>query len=769
MSLERTFRLSFYLTLALACACLGYAEYPLLPEISLLIWPIGLALLAGFVLEGRWSMTIGLANGVAVLIAAGAGLWTLYRLVAPPAGAVEGAPLLLRLLPHLGVLLIVLMLALLFRPKQLSNYWFLYGISFVAVALACALDSDFVFGLLLLAFVGCGLWSLAIFYLWCGARFPRAGQPTSAALAAPVPWLGSGIWQALCRCVVIAGLAFVFFSLTPRAALAPWDLPGARGNLLASSLGEPVIDLNRTGTVRLSKTVAFEVKAEDARHQPKLDVDPGQRWRTMTLHNYEHGRWFNRTGPATNPTPTGHERDLPLAPVKPGEELPDLGRNQFFLTMTFSGRLAGRRLAVAEPITPSADRLPVKFLEGGTPPAWQLSVGILPPRHKCVYTQVVAPFTKPGVNMPLQGDEPRQRYHDPVSVPGVRDWTIDLLHHLVASGALRPAEIELDRDGQLPAVHHERVARALESYLSTSGDYTYTLELSRRDPNADPVYDFLCNVKQGHCERFASGLAAMLRTLGVPARLVLGYRGVDGQGDGTYVVRDNHAHSWVEVLIRRPGANGPEERWLTLDPTPAAERQPADGLWGGWWRLAQQGGGAVWHGFIIDYDAERQEATMLEVLNRLGLSDRPRAAPGGPSASWAMSPWFWGSAALLACFAAWKFWPWLRARWWSRRPAVSFQDATSFYGRLLALLARRRALRLGPAQTPHEFAVLVGGRLRNDPNVSAVADLPEQLTRLYYRVRYAARPLSPDERAHVDHCLEQLDHQLRHVRGMTKA
>jgi hypothetical protein len=92
---------------------------------------------------------------------------------------------------------------------------------------------------------------------------------------------------------------------------------------------------------------------------------------------------------------------------------------------------------------------------------------------------------------------------------------------------------------------------------------------------------------------------------------------------------------------------------------------------------------------------------------------------------------------------------------------VAFAGVPSFYGRLLALLARRRALRPAPAQTPHEFAVLVGARLRNDPNASALADMPEQLTRLYYRVRYAARPLSDTERAHVDDCLERLDQSLR--------
>jgi hypothetical protein len=86
--------------------------------------------------------------------------------------------------------------------------------------------------------------------------------------------------------------------------------------------------------------------------------------------------------------------------------------------------------------------------------------------------------------------------------------------------------------------------------------------------------------------------------------------------------------------------------------------------------------------------------------------------------------------------------------------------AASFYGRLLTVLARRRALRPEPAQTPQEFADQVGQRLRNEP-AAALADIPQQLTRLYYRVRYAARPLSETEQTEVDARLEQLDQGLR--------
>ena len=79
----------------------------------------------------------------------------------------------------------------------------------------------------------------------------------------------------------------------------------------------------------------------------------------------------------------------------------------------------------------------------------------------------------------------------------------------------------------------------------------------------DPIANFLFERKQGHCEYFASSMAVMLRTLGIPSRVVNGFRS-DEFNDitGNYVVRAKDAHSWVEAYF--PGYG-----WQTFDPTPA--------------------------------------------------------------------------------------------------------------------------------------------------------------------------------------------------------
>ena len=101
----------------------------------------------------------------------------------------------------------------------------------------------------------------------------------------------------------------------------------------------------------------------------------------------------------------------------------------------------------------------------------------------------------------------------------------------------------------------------VENYLQTQFGYT----LEQKAGGSDPVSDFLFNVREGHCEYFATTMALMLRSQGIATRVVTGFQ----QGDynetaDVFVVRQRHAHAWVEVYF--PG----EEAWVTFDPTPAA-------------------------------------------------------------------------------------------------------------------------------------------------------------------------------------------------------
>ncbi|MGD0823432.1 MAG: DUF3488 and transglutaminase-like domain-containing protein [Terriglobales bacterium] len=147
-------------------------------------------------------------------------------------------------------------------------------------------------------------------------------------------------------------------------------------------------------------------------------------------------------------------------------------------------------------------------------------------------------------------------------------------------------------------------AVALEQYLSTH--FGYTLELPRSLPQ-DPLADFLFARKRGHCEDFASSMAVMLRSLGVPSRIVTGFRGGEFNDlTGQYVVRASDAHSWVEAYF--PGSG-----WVSFDPTPAASVPTRTG----WSRmqLYVDAAASFWREWIINYDSSHQRTLGKDAAN----------------------------------------------------------------------------------------------------------------------------------------------------------
>ncbi|MHC4469355.1 MAG: transglutaminase TgpA family protein [Planctomycetota bacterium] len=103
-------------------------------------------------------------------------------------------------------------------------------------------------------------------------------------------------------------------------------------------------------------------------------------------------------------------------------------------------------------------------------------------------------------------------------------------------------------------------AERIREHLHATCEYTL---LFRDRPAGSPLEHFLFETRAGHCEYFATAQAVMLRAVGVPTRLVAGYRGgLWLESEGCYFVRMSDAHAWVEAHV-------PGRGWVTLDPTPA--------------------------------------------------------------------------------------------------------------------------------------------------------------------------------------------------------
>lgn len=105
---------------------------------------------------------------------------------------------------------------------------------------------------------------------------------------------------------------------------------------------------------------------------------------------------------------------------------------------------------------------------------------------------------------------------------------------------------------------YEKAVR-IEDYLKSN--YKYNLDVTHFPSDADTVDYFLFETREGYCEHFASSMAIMLRSIGIPARLVTGYApGTFNPFTGYYEVKVSDAHAWVEVFVNKYG-------WVPFDPT----------------------------------------------------------------------------------------------------------------------------------------------------------------------------------------------------------
>ena len=192
------------------------------------------------------------------------------------------------------------------------------------------------------------------------------------------------------------------------------------------------------------------------------------------------------------------------------------------------------------------------------------------------------------------------------------------------AGTDYPPEI-LKRFTQLPTGLDMRIpalARKLAGTAVTPYDQAMALELGLRngwlyslagDQDAQqPLLDFLFGKRSGHCEYFATSMALLLRTLGVPARPVHGFAGGAFNPIGGYrMIRQGDAHAWIEVYFPRIG-------WRTFDPTPpSGQTPPPDNGFAQTLRQLADGASLLWYQWVVEYDLERQVETLRSIGNLL--------------------------------------------------------------------------------------------------------------------------------------------------------
>ncbi len=171
------------------------------------------------------------------------------------------------------------------------------------------------------------------------------------------------------------------------------------------------------------------------------------------------------------------------------------------------------------------------------------------------------------------------------------------------------------------------IKQALQLFNDPAFAYTLQPPLLGRQG----IDDFLFRSKRGFCEHYATAFVVLMRSAGIPARVIGGYQGGEmNPRDGFLVVRQSEAHAWAEVWLAGKG-------WVRIDPTavvapdrltngvvdalPVGEPLPMFmQMHGGWLRDLRHRWEAInntWNQQVLGYDAKRQ----LALLAQLGLPE----------------------------------------------------------------------------------------------------------------------------------------------------
>ncbi|MGE4133601.1 MAG: DUF3488 and DUF4129 domain-containing transglutaminase family protein [Bdellovibrionales bacterium] len=213
-------------------------------------------------------------------------------------------------------------------------------------------------------------------------------------------------------------------------------------------------------------------------------------------------------------------------------------------------------------------------------------------------------------------------------------------YYLESDPNLPPEDLDLDRYLQLSGKPTRKMKEFLKSFKSKSvtetvsklmaefgnGKYSYSLT----PPAVDDLDEFLFNTRSGFCEHYAGAMATLLRHLGIPSRVVVGYQGGTRSFLDNYVsVRGHDAHAWLEYY------NPATKRWRRADPTAevaptritvGSESLTSNEWMPGWvpkgWtsaylksrRLVDEVE-AAWIGFLVGFDINKQK----KFLERLGM------------------------------------------------------------------------------------------------------------------------------------------------------
>ncbi|HTY61103.1 MAG TPA: DUF3488 and transglutaminase-like domain-containing protein [Acidobacteriota bacterium] len=614
------------------------------------------------------------------------------------------------------------------------DYLQLYLISLAEILAASTLTVNLIFGVCLIAFIIAGTNSIVLFEMrrsnakmWSEAKVQpfvrrKETQGSELELFSSFParlFFLSTVGMTL----LILAAAVPLFLLLPRVAMGFYQRPSGRTQFISGFSDR--VELGQIGTIQQSSAVVMRIQTS----VPPSEMPANLKWRGLAFDYFDGRAWKNTDRRRFSVPTQGHYYKLENSAQGTA------WLNQSFFVEALSTNVV---FAASKALAVSIDAGRLQRDSAGN---------LFTDSHilKKVRYSAVSDTIRP----------------NPDNISDLAPIPEDILEKYLQLPEEDPRVMELARQATVKAGNKFSKAMLLEQYLQSH--YRYSLVLRGTPNSKDPLAAFLFDTRSGHCEYFASSMTIMLRQLGIPARLVNGFRtGEYNSIGGNWTVRQYHAHSWVEAYF-------PPYGWVEFDPTPADPGQPKTGFF----RLISDLTDAIdlwwWEG-ILNYDSSKQ-FRVLSVLQATLEKCRQSAAifwarvyeKGRTQVSFAHlrtaavsfgKEWIlWAAliplvAMLLVRRLRRRILGAIRRRWHHDDARTV---AASFFAEALDLL-RDRGIQLNRGQTALEFARSLRAGPPGDPFLA--------LTQMYYSVRFGPPDL-PFDRSEAQAQLRRLRNSLR--------
>ncbi|MCG3177716.1 MAG: hypothetical protein BIFFINMI_00035 [Phycisphaerae bacterium] len=684
----------------------------------------------------------------------------------------------LPLVPALAHFMIFVQVCKFFETKRARDYGQLIVLSMLEIVIAAILSASLNFAVMLLAYMGLCVYTLLLFHFKREMELFEKGHGRQLAPTAAAMTDATGSLNALSRwrlwrvslstgtfALIVGAMLFVAFPRIGEGILGR-QAPQAASNFAGFT---PDPKLGAIGQIKESEELVMRVRVL-RNGQPTVPTDGlllrGAVWdwyepRSDGTSGYWEGRWHS-------PERSEHTRGRS---ARQGQVSSVLDAND---SAVFNEGLTGRT---------GLQKLDIEL----EPPGMNNLFSTYPPIELTARTRFTLLFNAVGQVIGAQpatqsmsrveADQP-MRYvvtvpQGEIGRPIPEDQDRQLNERMAA--ARRHPELsdpltKLARQwrDEAGATSNMDIARAIDGHLQHGFSYSLQMQAER---GRDPLETFLFTTHKGHCEYFASAMTVLCQRLGVPARMVGGFKCVEFNHQGNYfIVRQKHAHAWVEVF-------DPSRGWVTFDPTPSAGDNSFDAPTGllGWLNHSMDYLNYQWQQRVVNYS--RYDRALLLSKMRAWAADAWGWVKATAASVWAWLAaafWFgrgmgfWQAAAhaslLLAALAgiAWLLLALRRRRPWQRwmrrrRDQRLRARGLSFWADLLRLLDRRR-LTPPPHRTPLEVTAELS---RSLPSAGDLTPLAYS----YYKIRYGAIELDSAEQRRVAQILDAV----REALGMRPA